>query len=134
MGYRVTLQEVRDAVGEVCGMAWEEIVQSRGNPGLGLFFWVARRLTGRTLREIGEFAGIEPLLLQSAFDDMAPDVLHPTVTLNWQTAPLRARCTACQDEFPIERFSFVCTQCAGRDVQILSGEQLILVSVGLLPE
>lgn len=57
LGYRVTLQEVADAVGEVCGMPWEEIVQSRGNPGLGLFFWVARRLTGRTLREIGEFAG-----------------------------------------------------------------------------
>ena len=57
--------------------------------------------------DVGEFAGIEPLLLQSAFEELAPTVLHADVQLDLRTSPLRARCRQCAAEFAVSDFRFV---------------------------
>jgi hydrogenase nickel incorporation protein HypA/HybF len=89
-----------------------------------------RRVQAVTL-EIGEFAGVEPLLLASAFEELAPTVLSPEVRLDWRTVPLRACCESCVQEFSVSQFRFVCPACGASRVRVVAGEELLLVSVEL---
>jgi hydrogenase nickel incorporation protein HypA/HybF len=79
--------------------------------------------------EIGEFAGVEPLLLESAFEELAANHWPAVVRLQWKSVPLTARCQNCVLEFRVERFRFVCPVCGHRQVDILAGEELKLVSL-----
>ncbi len=79
--------------------------------------------------ELGEFSGVEPSLLQLAFDDMARDAWGHDVKLDLEIIPLSAQCLTCDKLFHVEGFRFVCPDCHGTDVQIRSGEQMQLVSL-----
>jgi hypothetical protein len=54
---RKTWGEVVRALEQARGERWEEFAQRRGDPGLALALYVARRSTGLTLRALGEAAG-----------------------------------------------------------------------------
>ena len=82
---------------------------------------------------IGEFAGIEPELLQWAFEELAPVVLSPACRLDWTVVPLRARCSDCEHEFAVDRFRFRCPMCGCETVTVIAGEELVLTSVTLEP-
>lgn len=79
--------------------------------------------------EIGEFSGIEPALLELAFEEMAAVHWQRDVILDLQIVPLIARCHHCRSEFPVERFRFVCPACQGTAVEIIKGEELRLISL-----
>jgi hydrogenase nickel incorporation protein HypA/HybF len=79
--------------------------------------------------ELGEFSGVEPSLLQLAFEEMARDVWGHNVKLDLEIIPLSAQCQTCHKTFHVEGFRFVCPECHGTEVQIRSGEQLQLVSL-----
>ncbi len=80
---------------------------------------------------IGEFAGVEPELLRWAFAELAPVVLHPDCRLEFDLIPLRARCSACEHDFAVDRFRFLCPVCGGDTVTVIAGEELVLASVTL---
>jgi hydrogenase nickel incorporation protein HypA/HybF len=82
---------------------------------------------------IGEFAGIEPELLRWAFEELAPAVLSPDCQLEMDIVPLRARCSACEHEFAVDKFRFLCPACGGDTVKVIAGEELVLTSVTLEP-
>ena len=79
--------------------------------------------------EVGEFSGVEPLLMQVAFEELAAGHWPQPVRLIWSTTPLTARCLACRQEFEVERFRFICPACEHRQVEIVGGEDIRLVSV-----
>lgn len=79
--------------------------------------------------ELGEFSGVEPSLLQLAFDEMARDAWGHDVKLDLEIISLSAQCLTCDKIFQVEGFRFVCPDCHGTDVQIRSGEQMQLVSL-----
>ena len=79
--------------------------------------------------EIGEFAGVEPLLLESAFEEMTANHWPAAVRPQWKSVPLTARCQNCALEFHVARFRFVCPVCGHRQVDIIAGEELKLVSL-----
>lgn len=79
--------------------------------------------------QIGEFSGVEPQLVESAFVEMASDVWDPAVRLTIEVVPLAARCLPCDAAFQVEGFRFVCPQCGGGDVQVTGGEEMRLASV-----
>ena len=54
---RVSLDEVRDAVESLKEEPWDTFLRRRGDWGRPLFLWAARRVCGRTLRELGGAAG-----------------------------------------------------------------------------
>jgi hydrogenase nickel incorporation protein HypA/HybF len=87
-----------------------------------------RELVGVRL-EVGEFAGIEPVLLESAFAELAAEQWPQTVQLSVTRVPLRARCALCQTEFLVERFQFLCPTCNHAHVMVIAGEELRLVSL-----
>lgn len=78
---------------------------------------------------IGEFAGVEPRLLTSAFEELAADHWNPPPRLCYDIIPLRARCQTCALEFEVNQFRFVCPACGSRQVDVTAGEELQLVSL-----
>ena len=79
--------------------------------------------------EVGEFAGIEPALLELAFTEMSADRWRHPVSLQLEVVPLTARCRHCATEFRVERFRFVCPACHHAGVDVIAGEELRLISL-----
>ncbi len=79
--------------------------------------------------EIGEFSGVEPLLVKSAFDEMAVEYWPTRVELKIEVIPLSAICQACQSSFRVTDFRFICPKCGGGEVKITAGEELKLVNL-----
>lgn len=78
---------------------------------------------------IGVFSGVEPELFRLAYEELAGDSRARGAQLEIETIPLVARCADCNLDFPIIGFRFLCSRCGGREVRIVSGEELILDSV-----
>lgn len=99
----------------------ETVVAEREQRRLGPIAWVEIAL--------GEFSGIEPLQLQSAYADLSREILGDHSALRIQVAPLRGQCQRCLHEFLVNDFRFQCPACSHSDVRIVSGEELRIVSV-----
>jgi len=85
----------------------------------------ADRVTVITV-QVGELAGIEPELLRSAYELLAPAAGLGATQLELTSVPLQGRCQSCGQAVRVERFRFVCPACGGRDVTDLQGESLVL--------
>jgi hydrogenase nickel incorporation protein HypA/HybF len=99
----------------------EQVVVEGGNRHLGQIHEI--------LIEIGEFSGVEPVLVKSAFDEMAGEYWPTPVELLIEVIPLSAICQPCQSSFRVTDFRFVCPKCGGGEVKITAGEELRLVSL-----
>ena len=78
---------------------------------------------------IGEFSGIEPALLATAFEEEALMHWGRTIQLDMELIPLQARCHSCNTTFRVECSRFLCPVCACAQVDLISGEELQLVSL-----
>lgn len=79
--------------------------------------------------ELGPLSGVEPLLVQSAFEQLAPESPVAGAKLVIQEIALGARCRQCHADFEIQRFQFLCPACGSRDVQVVSGDEFRLLSI-----
>ena len=82
--------------------------------------------------EAGPLSGVEPLLLASAFEELATDELGGQARLVIDHTALEARCQPCHFEFEIDMASLVfrCPKC-DKGVQVTRGDRLELASVTL---
>ncbi len=82
--------------------------------------------------QIGQLAGVEPLLLESAFTiarvgtvaelaEMVTEVVAPCVV-----------CNACGSESEVTPSSLLCLACGGNDTRLIRGDELILARVELV--
>jgi hydrogenase nickel incorporation protein HypA/HybF len=78
---------------------------------------------------IGEFSGVEPALLRSAFDELVSGTPLQSAVLQLAEVSLEARCEVCGHQFAVERFAFECPECASRRVTIVRGEDLMIESL-----
>jgi hydrogenase nickel incorporation protein HypA/HybF len=78
---------------------------------------------------IGEFSGVEPQLLASAYDDLKTNTPFRGATLDLEQVPLDAVCELCGNRFRIERFNFQCDSCGSLRLTICGGEEMLLDSV-----
>lgn len=79
--------------------------------------------------EIGEFSGVEPQLVITAFDEMVVDYWPNEVNLLVRVAQLCALCQRCAQEFHVEQFQFVCPNCGSCDVEVTSGEEIRITNI-----
>ena len=79
--------------------------------------------------QIGEFAGVEPRLVESAFEELAPSFWDHHVQLVLESVQLTAMCRNCQSDFQVEGFRFLCPLCGSGNVEVTAGEEMRLVSV-----
>ncbi|MFN0051299.1 MAG: hydrogenase maturation nickel metallochaperone HypA [Planctomycetales bacterium] len=83
--------------------------------------------------EIGPLAGVEPLLVQSAFAQLAVRHAIPDARLEVAQTPLVARCSCC-GEFEVVGFRFRCPQCGSAEVPVVRGDAFRLMSITLREE
>lgn len=81
--------------------------------------------------ECGPLSGVEPLLLDSAFDILAPERLGAGCQLVIEQVPLRARCETCDSQFEPTLFDFRCSLCGSERTRVTRGDALILKRVVL---
>tara|TARA_R110002095_G_scaffold3777_2_gene11197 strand:+ start:963 stop:1334 length:372 start_codon:yes stop_codon:yes gene_type:complete len=79
--------------------------------------------------QLGDLSGVEPLLFQMAFDDMAPAVFSAGCQLTLEVVPVTAICSECDHQFEIVDFQFRCPACQAGSVQVIQGDEVKLISV-----
>jgi hydrogenase nickel incorporation protein HypA/HybF len=80
---------------------------------------------------IGEFAGIEPDLLRSAYDDLVQNTEFHEAELKVDQVPLEAICQQCGQRFHVPEFHFQCPDCGSLRLTICGGEEMLLESVSM---
>ena len=75
---------------------------------------------------IGLLAGVEPLLLASAFEFLSMNTAYCRTRLVIELSPLRLTCQSCGYEFETEQVDFVCPACASVRTRVIAGDGVIL--------
>lgn len=81
--------------------------------------------------ELGPLSGVEPCLLESAFQLLAPQRFGENVILVLDEVPLQVACQQCKHSFDMSDFVFRCPTCGSRDVRVVRGDCLQLMSISL---
>jgi hydrogenase nickel incorporation protein HypA/HybF len=81
---------------------------------------------------LGEFSGVEPELLESAFRIAARSSRSREASLEIQVEPLEAECRDCGELSRVVAFHFVCARCGSHQIEIRSGEEIKLESITLI--
>lgn len=90
----------------------------------------AQRITLIRLR-IGPLSGVEPGLLRDAFPIAAAGSCAADAELRIEPAPVRVRCAQCGAETEARVNRLLCAACGDYRTQLISGDELLLVSVEL---
>ncbi len=78
--------------------------------------------------EVGPLSGVEPLLLQDAFERLKAEFSWPRAELCVLQVGLDVLCTSCQSESQLQNFHFVCRDCGSTSLQILRGDAFRLLN------
>ena len=81
--------------------------------------------------QIGPLAGIEIPLLKQAFTVACANTLAESATLETKPAPIRVRCRTCGAESEALANRLLCGACGDWHTDLLSGDELLLVSLEL---
>jgi hydrogenase nickel incorporation protein HypA/HybF len=90
----------------------------------------ARRVVSLTLR-IGPLSGVEPALLESAYPLASAGTIAADAALIIERPAIRVRCRDCGAESGTDASHLVCGACGRWRIEVLSGDELLLVSVEL---
>lgn len=80
---------------------------------------------------VGLLAGVEPLLLASAFEQIATDELLCKARLTIEQVPLTIHCDTCESDSELHEFAFNCPQCGADNTRVVGGDGVILRHVVL---
>ena len=83
--------------------------------------------------EVRPLAGIEPLLLREAFYRSRTGTSAADAELVIDVVGLSCRCRTCRSEYASDELRFVCPRCQGNDVDVTSGDAVVLQSFTLIP-
>lgn len=81
--------------------------------------------------EIGPLSGVEPDLVDLAFQRLAPEFGFPAARLTIRWVPLRVRCGSCGGEESLADFRFRCPRCGASDLRVLQGDAFVLQQIQL---
>ena len=79
--------------------------------------------------QIGPLSGIEPQLLAQAFPLASAGTIAADAVLQVEPATIRVRCQQCGAETDATANRLVCGACGHWQTQLLSGDEMLLVSV-----
>lgn len=86
---------------------------------------------GNITVRVGPLSGIEPGLLAQAFPLARAGTVAETAELVIEPAPVRVRCDSCEAETDASVNRLLCAACGDYHTRLVSGDELLLVSVEL---
>jgi hydrogenase nickel incorporation protein HypA/HybF len=88
----------------------------------------AEKIVSVTLK-VGALSGVVPEFLETAFDIYKKDTIAAESKLKIEEVPLKIRCQKCGTEVVKNDFVFICEECDSRDLDTLSGTELLLEKI-----
>jgi len=85
----------------------------------------------RILLRVGELSGVEPSLLERAFENARVGTVAENAELEIRTGPVVVRCRECGGHSAVPANRLLCSYCGEWRVQVEEGEELLLLSVEL---
>ncbi len=82
--------------------------------------------------QIGQLAGVEPLLLESAFTIARAGTVAENAEMVTEVVAPCVVCNACGTESEVTPSNLLCLACGGNDTRLIRGEELILARVELV--
>ena len=79
--------------------------------------------------KIGVLSGVEPDLLQTAFDTFKEQTICDKAEFEINIQKITIRCNDCNTESTLERNEFECPSCKGVSVEVIDGEDMYLMSL-----
>ena len=79
--------------------------------------------------EIGQFSGVEPDLLQFAFEVINKGTIMEKTEVEILTPPLLLYCRSCEVEYLGELEDLRCPVCLGEDFDVLQGREMLVKSI-----
>lgn len=79
--------------------------------------------------KIGQLSGVEPHLLEIAFNTFKEKTVCDGAAFVMQLQPVVIVCNACQKETVLEALHYCCPVCESIDVKVTDGEEMLLMSL-----
>jgi hydrogenase nickel incorporation protein HypA/HybF len=73
---------------------------------------------------IGALTDIVPDALQFGFETIIIDTPLAGAALKIESIPIKGKCRACQNEFEVDEYIFVCPGCFSGDIEVTRGQEL----------
>ena len=78
---------------------------------------------------IGELSGIVDECVQFYFDLLSKDTIAAEASLSFDRPPTKLRCRNCNTTFSPDNLEWVCPNCKGQQVEIISGRECYVSSI-----
>ena len=91
----------------------------------------AGRKVHRVELAVGHLRQVVPSALEFAFELLAADTELAGAELVIEEVPVRGRCRRCFLETTMTSFPLQCAGCGGLDLELISGEELLVVALEL---
>lgn len=91
----------------------------------------AKKIT-KVVTKIGILSGVEPDLLQTAFDTFKEGTVCEEAEFIMQIQPIVIRCLECDEEATVEELKLVCPKCKNVKTEIIDGEEMYLMSLEMI--
>lgn len=79
--------------------------------------------------KIGVLSGVEPQLLESAFELFKVDTNCYEAEFIMNIQKISIHCNSCNNEQILEKNEFICPKCSSFDIKVLDGEEMFLMSL-----
>lgn len=77
--------------------------------------------------KVGKLSGIEPHLLETAFDTFKEKTICDGAELVMNIQELVMHCRECHHECTLEKNEFYCPKCGSPDIRMIDGEEMYLM-------
>ena len=81
--------------------------------------------------KVGEFTALDPTSLQFCYKALTTGTKFENTELLIEIIPLVGYCNNCNKELHIDNFLFVCGECGSNNIDIISGQELILSEINV---
>lgn len=79
--------------------------------------------------KISEIMSIVPECVNFYFNVLSKGTIAENAKLEIELIPTMGKCMSCKKEFLVEDLAFICPDCLSRDVEMISGRELTIVSM-----
>ena len=83
----------------------------------------------KVVTKIGVLSGVEPDLLQTAFDTFKEGTICEEAEFIMNIQPVVIRCRDCGQEATLEELNLVCPECKSVQTDIVDGEEMYLMTL-----